>query len=598
MHRFDPADFKKQRRISAVLLVALVLLLLGLAGRVVFINTSMREKLVDIVSRQQAGHRRIPARRGMIVDARGRVLATTRIKHNVFVDPSLVDDIDALAGKLSSIVDKPRAEIARRIRQRSGTRYVSIATLVDDVTASALRDLKEHAVGLTEQPQRVYPLGSLFTQIVGIVGSDHKGLEGLELAWDEHLKGQDGQLATICDARRRPIFRSPELAFAPRDGSHLVLTIDAEIQRLTEAALAEQIQAYEADSGVAIVMSPLTGDVLAMVSLPTCDPDDHDPQSVPYRRNRAVTDPVEPGSTFKPIIACGAIDGGFMSTTEHIHCHNGRLTLGRRVIVDDKPAGDLDLTGIITKSSNIGMTLISQRMGHDAMYQTLRRFGFGELTRLGHPGASAGLVRSPDRWTKDSGPSISFGYEILVTPIQLINAFGAIINDGVLLKPRLVKQVLASNGALTQSFEEPEAVRRATSVEAARFMTFTALRSVVANGSTAKAEVGGVKMLGKTGTTKLIRKDGKGYADGQYLSTFIGAAPAQHPTMVALVMVRRPNPALGYYGSLVSAPAVGRILAESLAYLEAQGSIDSASLASMRNRQRSQCVADFSAPGT
>ena len=354
----------------------------------------------------------------------------------------------------------------------------------------------------------------------------------------------------------------------PVDGGNVVLTIDAEIQRITEEALAHRIDAFDAESGMGIVMSPKTGDVLAMACVPAFDANQAASMPAELRRNRAVTDPTEPGSTFKPFIACGAIEGGFVTTSELIDCRMGEYRIGRRVVTDARPHGLMDIKGIITRSSNIGMTIIGQRMGNEVLHETIRRFGFGERTGIDCPGEASGLVYPLHDWTSYSTVSVSFGYEVAVTPLQLVNGFCAIINDGILLKPRLVRRLVAPDGEVIESFDSPEIVQRAVSSDVARYMSQELLRSVVQSGSGRRAQLGPYRVLGKTGTAKLSCADRSGYEPGAYLSTFIGAAPADDPDVVALVMVRRPDAKRGYYGGTVSAPAVGEILAATLAYLD------------------------------
>ncbi len=569
-----PLD-RAQRRAGAVLLVGICALLPALGARLVHINATLRPRLMTIATKQQKGRSIIPARRGMIFDARGRVVALSRQTPDVFVDPALVKDVPQLAEKLAARVNLPAADIAAKIRHRMGSRFVVIAPRVDAVTAQAIQAIDDPAVGLLDRSQRSYPLGESMAHVLGWVGQDGFGLEGMELSYDEHLRGKDGRRATIRDARRRALRRSAASNTSPVDGGHLVLTIDAEIQRLVEEALARGIANFEAQSGLAIVLSPTDGDILAMACLPTFNPADPvTPESIAIRRNRAVTDPVEPGSSFKPVIGCGALDGGFVSATEKIDCQMGSYRIGRRLVTDSTPHGLMDLRGIITHSSNIGMSIIAERMGNEVLHETIRRFGFGERTGVGCPGEGTGVVHPLSRWTSYSTASVAFGYELLVTPLQLVNAFGAIVNDGVLLQPRLVKKLLGPDGEVIRAFESPRIVRRVASSRVAGYMAGELLVSVVENGSGRSARTGPYRVLGKTGTAKLAYADRGGYEPGAYVSVFVGAAPAASPRVVVLVMIRRPNPGIGYYGARVAAPVVGEIITKTLLYLEVPAIVD------------------------
>ncbi len=560
---------RNQRRSSAILLVGLLVLLLALGARLLHLNVAPRPALLALAERQKHSSSVIPARRGMILDTRGRVVALSRQVPDVFVDPWLANDVSALAADVAARASLPLAEVEGRIRRRADSRFVVVAPQVDRVTATAIRDLGHPAVGLTDRAQRFYPLGGSMSQVLGWVGHDGAGLEGIELAFDHHLGGQDGRRATIRDARRRAIQRLAGSSVPPVDGGHVVLTLDAEIQLIAEESLARAIMKFEAESGIAIVMSPINGAVLAMVSLPASDLNEpYTPEVAGLRRNRAVTDPVEPGSAFKPVIVSAALEFGFVTPMEIIDCGAGSHRFGRRVVRDTKPNGPLDLRGIITRSSNIGMGIIGTRMGNDVLYDTLHRFGFGERSGIECPGEGSGLVRQLKDWTSYSTTSVPMGYEILVTPLQLINAFAAIVNDGILVKPRLVRMLLGPDGQPVQSFESPDIIRRVTPSQIARYVARELLVSVVENGGGRQAEVGPYRVLGKTGTAKLTSAGQRGYEARAYLGVFVGAAPVTDPQIVALAMVRRPNPAIGYYGRTVAAPVVGDILVKTLTYLE------------------------------
>ncbi|MCH8146551.1 MAG: penicillin-binding protein 2 [Planctomycetes bacterium] len=559
---------RRQRRVAAAVLGGVILMLLALSGRLVHINTTLRPRLLSHAKRQYAGNAVLPARRGRIFDSRGRVLATSRRLWDVFIDPVRAENLEKSVHALAPRVNLSPEDIEDMIRRRPNSRFIVVASTVDDVTADAVRDLQDPAVGLSGKLVRHYPLGTSMCHVLGYVGSEGHGLDGIELNLNKHLAGRDGRRATIRDARRRALWRSEDASTPPVDGGHLVLTIDAEIQRITETALDQAVRSFEAKSGLAVVMTPKTGDVLAMATIPYFDPNVAGESSADARRNRVLTDPIEPGSTIKPFIASGALAGGFVTTTEQIDCHMGRHYFGRRLIKDVTPQGLTDLRGIIVKSSNIGMTQIGMRMGKDVLYETIRGFGFGARTGIECPGENAGSIRPASAWSEMTTQSVSFGYEIGVTPFQLITAYAALINDGTLLKPRLVRGLLGSGGDVLEWHEGPEAVRRSTPVDVARYIRDELLVAVVNEGRSASVMPARYRVLGKTGTSKLTLPGHRGYVDGAYQSTFVGAAPASDPQVLVLIMIRRPNMAIGYYGATVAAPAAGRIIAQSLAYLE------------------------------
>ncbi len=561
-----PID-RYQRRCGAALLCGAIVLLLGLGARLAQINTSLRPRLLALAESQQYGQSVIPARRGMILDSRGRVVAATEQRPDVFVDPSRVTDIDALARELSPRVNLPPAQIAEKLRRRSASQYVVVESEVDAITAEAVTAMNNPAVGLSHGLARTYPLGESMAHVLGWVGKDGAGLEGIELTFDNHLRGTEGRRTTIRDARRRALRRSDDHLVPPLDGGHVVLTLDAEIQRIAEHALAESVRRVEAESGLAIVMSPKSGEILAMTCFPGFDPNEANDFPPERRRNRVVTDPVEPGSTFKPVIVCGALEGTHISPTQMIDCHMGTRVLPGRVITDVRPHGMLDLKGVVTHSSNIGMSIISERMGNAALHGTIRRFHFGEKTGVECPGEAAGVVYSLKNWTRMSAASIGMGYEVLVTPLQLITAFAAIVNDGVMVKPRVVRKLLGPGGEVLRDYDTTEAVGRVVSSTVARYVANELLVSVVENGSGKGAKLDHYRVSGKTGTAKLKYRDRKEYEPGAYQGAFVGIAPADRPELVVLVMICRPNAKVAYYGSAVAAPVVGEILEQALPYL-------------------------------
>lgn len=559
---------RRQRLCVAFMLALIMALLLSLGARLIHINTKLRPGLLSYASRQYQGRARIPARRGMVLDTKGRIIALSRQVPDVFVDPTLLKDVDRLAEALSPRLNRSAGEIAGLIRRGPRSRYKVIARGVDDVTAHAIGELRNPAVGLTDRAKRFYPMGSSAAHLIGWVGRDGDGLEGIELTYQSHLRGHDGRRGTIRDARRRALWRDVPASVSATDGGHVVLTIDSEIQRILERALEEGTKRVDAHSGVAVVMVPHTGDILAMACWPSFDPNESFlKKDRALRRNRVITDPVEPGSTFKPFIACSALDGGFITLTEKIDCHNGVHRFGRRVIKDTRRCGLLDIRGIVVNSSNIGMAQVAERMGNTALYETLQRFGFGTPTGIEILGENPGLVYPLHKWGTMTTTSIPMGYEVLVTPLQLITAFSSIINDGLLLKPRLVKALLRPDGTVAESFDGPEIVRRTVSTSVARRLREDILPGVVEQGGGGKAKPSRWRALGKTGTAKLVDPKTKLYEPGAYLGLFIGAAPVENPAITVLVMIRRPDPQKAYYGGAIAAPVAREVFESVLRYL-------------------------------
>lgn len=561
---------RKCKVLGGTILVGICLALVGLIGRLVYINTSLSDDLTVLVKAQQTGFRRVPGRRGFIFDAAGRIVAGTWLRPSVFADPALIHDIQSVAKRLAPILDLPAGQIEQILREHRSGRFCWLRRLVDRVDAEAIQALAIPGVGLQEEPERIFPMEALMAQTVGVVGLDGGGLEGMELVYDKHLRGSDGRRASVYDGgrRRRPIWLHEGLSVPERDGGHVVLTLDGVIQGFVEEQLQRTVAEFEAESGVGLVMSPRTGAILAMGQYPSFDPNHYDHSPAALRRNRLVCDSVEPGSTFKPYVACGALLAGVVRRDERIFCYNGVHSFGGRVMHDSSPHGMLTFEEIITQSSNIGMGIIAERMGNLAVHNIVRAFGFGRRTGIEFPGESTGRLRPLSEWTRYSTTSIPIGQEIAVTPLQLATAFSAIVNGGQLLKPYLVKALLSPDGEVIESFEGGQVVRRVLPQSLADFLREEVLVGVVERGGGRRAAMKDWQMAGKTGTAQVSYQDQAGYEPGAYLASFVGAGPAHDPQVVVLVMIHKPRVELGYYGGVVAAPAVREIMERTLAYLE------------------------------
>lgn len=553
---------------------------MGLMGRLAHVLVSDGLRLREYADQQQEKKQTLPARRGSIFDSRGRLLAGSRRSPDVYVDPqllfgSLQNDstaresaaLNEFAGQLAARLNMPAADVASRILARRDSRYVVIKHNADDDEAEAVLGLNHEAVGVSYNPQRIYPLGSSMAHVVGMVGRDGHGLEGMEREWETHLRGVDGVRQSRCTVSRGSIEWDPDEGRDPMDGGHVVLTLDAEIQRIVETQLHATVDKFHAESAVGLVMNVKTGDLLAMACEPTFDPNNYAASPLAARRNRAITDPVEPGSCFKPFVASGALAEGFVTLNESINCHNGMNSFRGRIVRDTHPLGWSNLKGIIVESSNIGMGTIGDRMPPKVIERIVRGFGFGERTGIECPGESTGIVKPTRQWSGYSPVSIAFGQEIAVTPIQLITAFSSIVSGGTLLKPRVVRGLLSPQGDVLKWNTDPMVVRRSVRPDVARIMSRDILPAVVEESSQGSLRPQHYTMLGKTGTAQVPRADRRGYEEGAYLSSFLGAGPVRDPEIAVIVMVRKPRREVGYFGRTVSGPAVRDILDQTLEYL-------------------------------
>lgn len=552
------------------LLGMLMLALLALVGRLVYIDTQDAPRLLARVHDQQRATIPLPARRGLIVDSRGRIIAGTALQYSVFADPALVQDKEAAAREIGRILAQPAQELGQDLIAAADRRFFVLRRGISEAQARAVRAAGIRGVGTFEEPYRTYPLGSLAAQVLGFVSRDGAGLGGVELHCDAWLRGEAGVKTIVRDAARRAFWLAEDGYQAPRDGYHVVLTIDSVIQSAAEKAVRAAVEKYEATSGVAVVMDPSDGAVLAMANWPTFDPNhyqDYAAGSSWRFRNRAVTDPYEPGSIFKPFIAAWALSEKVTRLDEVINCESGVWRDGARLLHDHHAYSNLSFIDVVAKSSNIGMAKLGKRLGNNRLQQCLKAFGFGTASGIEFPGEEAGLVRPPHAWNSFTTTSVPMGQEVGVTPLQMARAFCVFVNGGRLVKPRLVRAVLATDGSVVEE-NRPSEGPRVLDEETVAAMRDVVLSAVVNVGTGTNAALAHYQVLGKTGTAQIAKRGGGGYVPDAYVSSMVAAAPQQDTRLVVLVSVTQPKKSLGYYGGTVAAPAVRSILADSLAYLQ------------------------------
>ncbi|MCH8969039.1 MAG: penicillin-binding protein 2, partial [Planctomycetes bacterium] len=366
-----------------------VLCFAGLSGRLVYLQTAARPRALSHRDRQQTRRVDLHAQRGSIFDTRGRLLAASEPQPSVFGDPQRIKDIGHAASQLAAILGTSRDRLIERIERRRHTRFVWLARKVSPGEAQAVRALDLAGIGIKDESHRFYPNGPALAHVLGFVNIDGVGLEGLELQFNDLLSGESAAQYAWCDLRRRPIWRKSESSTAPTHGDNLVLTIDLVIQRYVEEALEHAVTQFQAESGVGIVMSPRDGDVIAMAGYPTFDPNYHREYPSAHKRNRCLTDPVEPGSCFKPLIMSAALSEGVARLDETVDCGKGVWFFGSRRMRDTHANGKLTFEDVLVKSSNIGMGHIGTRLGNKALYEYVRAYGFGARTGISLPGESA-----------------------------------------------------------------------------------------------------------------------------------------------------------------------------------------------------------------
>ncbi len=533
-----------------------------LLGRVIQLQAFPPARLAGLIDSQRS-RTTLHARRGNLLDRRGRVLAATRLSRRLFVDPKLIEDPATFAEHVGYTLGYDPASIERKISDRDDRRYVPIDHRLSEARLRILKGF--HLPGLATEPRLVrdYPYGPLAGQVIGFVGFDGDGLEGLERSFNTRLAGEPGTLSYLRDAARKPLWVERRTYRAPADGQPIRLSLDATIQSIAETQLAQTCDRYAAHSGQMVVMDPQTGQVLAMANYPHFDPGRFSQTKPQDRRNRCVTDVFEPGSTFKALIWAKASEAGFAKPDEMIDCTKGGYYVSPkgRVLRDAHAHGRITWDDVLVKSSNIGMAIVGQRMGIERLHKTVKLFGFGAKTGSGLPGEVRGIVNPLRRWNHYSETSVPMGQEVAVTALQLARAYCTIANGGVLVTPTIL-----ADGADPQAAHD-QPIYELVLHPAAAAHTRRVLRRVVTEGTGRKANSPYYEIFGKTGTAQVPDRVNGGYLPKQYVASFVGCAPLDRPRLVVVAVIHRPDPSIGYYGGTVSAPSAMRVIEQSLAYL-------------------------------
>lgn len=571
MNGFHPAR-------AGLSLGVVAMLVLTLLGRVAWLETRGAARIADRVDRQQHVTERLIARRGSIFDSTGQLLAGSVQVEAVFVDPmEIVDAFDAKHGgstalekqldALGKLIDRDGFELLQTIGDKYPARYLEIAKRVDATTVAAVRKLNLPGVGTTFTNERVYPMGSLAAHVLGGVGADGKGLDGVELTCEKTLAGVDGSKRSLKDAGRRAIGTDDDDYHAAKHGGQLVLTIDANVQAIVEQELAAAVAQFEANSAECVVMDPSNGEIVALANYPTYSPQFPGESKPNQRVNRALVFPYEPGSTIKPYIVSRALDQKLAKLTDVFKLGGIKWqTPYGRTITDVHSFGDLALWDVLVKSSNIGMSQLAEKMGNAQLYSGLSSFGFGRPTDVDLPGEGKGILRPVRKWSKASTESLAQGYELLVTPLQMARAMCAVANGGRLVTPRVVKGTLDDDGSDVDTLAGK---RPAMFASVVKDDTSASVRRVLADipirGTATKARSDVYNLFGKTGTAH--RAVGGRYDTSHYTSSFVGGAPYESPRLVIAFVVHDPDKTKGHYGGIVAAPAASRVLERSLQYL-------------------------------
>lgn len=535
-------------------------------ARLVWLQVNEHERLADVAVRQQKRTVTLPAMRGTITDREGRVLATSADADTVYAVPTEIGDPQSTARKLCSVLDgcsgssDQYSTLVERFSKRRAFTYVK--RQVSPAEAEAVVALKLDGVGLRKESRRFYPMRELMSGVLGYVGFDNRGLAGIELKYNDIIRGTDGQALIYTDAKRQAY---DSVSVLPTAGASLELTLDAALQHAVERELARGVAEHRADSGVAIVMDPWTGEVLAMASVPTFNPNAFADAKPADRQNLGVAYTYEPGSTFKTFTASAVIQEGTLTPESPIDCAPGYILIGRRRVNDVHRFGVLSFTDVIIKSSNVGAIKAGLRGGAEQMQRYVRRFGFGTRLTPDLPGEESGIV-----WNQlnDSAlASVSMGYQIGVTPLQMATAVSSIANGGKLMRPRLVRAFW--NGTIRKAVA-PEVIRQTVTPETAATLT-AIMEGVVERGTAKTAQIEGYAIAAKTGTAAKL--DGGAYSKQKYNSSIVGFFPARKPAVTVLVVIDTPRGG-AYYGGTVAGPVFKRIAEVAIQHLGLPRSVD------------------------
>jgi cell division protein FtsI (penicillin-binding protein 3) len=562
----DPAttDWRVQlkRRLIAVATL-LALWVVGIETRLVFLQVFRHADLVARAERQQERTQPSPAKRGDILDRRGRVLATSVDADTIIAIPTEIDDVAATVKKLCDAFgdcnDKERQSLIEKFGKSRQFAYVR-RQIAPDV-ARRVADLNLDGIGLVKESKRFYPNKELAASLIGYVGLDNGGLSGIESTYDSQIRGKPGTILVHTDAKRHAFSRFER---PPTSGSTVELTIDEYLQHVAERELHEGVVQNRAAGGTAIIMNPHTGEILAMANEPTFNPNAYREFDDAQRRNRAVQDLYEPGSTFKVVTASAAIEEKVMPIDTMIDTHPGVIHIaGRPKPVTEASHHDygvLSFEDVIIHSSNIGAIKIGFRVGTERLSRYVERYGFGHPVSPDFPGESPGIVWPQEKMTESALASVSMGYQVGVTPLQMITAISSVANDGELIEPRVIRAVYRDNRRYAV---QPKIVRRTVSTETVATL-IDIMEGVVDRGTARTAQMPGYTVAGKTGTAaKLVNGH---YSTSDYNASFVGFVPSRNPAVAIIVVTDSPHAGLNT-GGPVSGPVFKRIAEATLRYL-------------------------------
>ena len=547
--------------------VVSIFLFVGFAysiGFLIFIQIFRSDYLSNLAQRQHEHSMVLEPRRGTIYDRNLRALAINLPVYSIYANARSMrqehDEDDAVA-KLSGILKTDPKQIRDKLEKDKY--FVWIARKVPQEIYLQIKNLKLPGIGFIKESKRFYPNCELASHLIGFAGLDNNGLDGLERDYDKYLKGQPGHAIILRDARSRELMFDKGY-IAPVDGFSVVLTIDETIQFIAERALDKMYKKYNCKGASIIIMDPRTGEILAFANRPTYNLEQASKSTPESRTDRAIVFTFEPGSVFKIVTASAALQERVVTEGSMINCEHGAYRVANHILHDHEPLGLITFKQVIEQSSNIGTTKVAQRLGPQRVYNYAHHFRFGIKTGIDLPGEASGILKPVSQWSKTSIGAIPIGQEVTVTPIQLMGAISAIANDGIYMRPFVVKYIKDAQGQIIYQ-HAPKILDKVISKATSKRMKGI-LQGVVDEGTGKKASIPGVTVAGKTGTAQKVV--GGTYSHSHFYATFAGFAPVDNPRLACVVVFDDPHPA--YYAATVAAPVFSEAVGDSLKYLNTQ----------------------------
>jgi len=532
-------------------------------ARAFYLQIIEKEQLVRLAERQYQKIVPLTPVRGVIYDRNNAPLAVSIEMDSCYAEPRSIDNVRDVAARLAPFLGMSRETLERKLNGNRNFAWLQRRMPPDLV--QKIKELDLDGIGFVKETKRFYPNGEVAGHVIGFTGLDPDGLEGVELKYNSTILGSTGYLVTERDALGRDVAQKGTVVTKASKGQNVTLSLDKNIQYITEKELAKAVTDSGAKGGMALVVEPQSGRVLAMANYPSFNPNAYSRYSPSFLRNKTIVDSFEPGSTFKVFLIAAALEEKVVTPNDAFNCENGSYSIGGRTIHDTHKYGRLTVADILKYSSNIGAAKIGGRLGQERLYNHLKDFGFGARSGIDLPGEAYGYLRNGSQWFGVDLATISFGQGVSATALQLVMAVSAVANGGILMKPYVVEKISDENGVEMEQIS-PQERRRVISPETARVMA-RMMEGVATEGGTGmNAAVEGYRVAGKTGTAQKVDPVTRGYSVDKRTASFVGFIPADNPKLVILVVVDEPK--TSPYGGVVAAPAFSAIAQQSLCYLK------------------------------